>query len=131
MYKRIEKIIGNISKDVCDKYNIYKFENYPITQSLDLYIHVQKHMNEFASVDNFQDTMDNLNKIIANPIHVSYDDNKKVLAYYGNINENVCCIVKIKVKKNSCYVATVYPVNEYKLNKAIELSYFKKIKSII
>ena len=67
-----------------------------------------------------------LDKIINNPIHVTYEKEKKSLLYYGKINEYVCCVVKIRITKNDCYVATVYPVNEKKLNKVIEQSYIKQ-----
>ena len=126
MYIRDEKLVGKISKEICDKYNIYEYEGLEIYQSLDLYLHIQKHIEEFKSIDNYEQTIFNLDVILNKPIHVSYNNKNNTFHYYGKINENVCCVVKVRINKGNCYVATVYPVSEKKINKAIEESYIRE-----
>ena len=125
MYKREIKKIGKISKEICDRYNIYEFENYEICQSMDLYSHVNKHIKDFKDIHSFEKALLSIDKIIKKPLFVSYDKNRRSLSYYGKIDEYVCCIVKIKISRRYCYVATIYPVSKKKLNKAKEQSYLR------
>lgn len=122
--KRISKIVGRISKEVAQKYNLYEFEGEEIIQSLDLYAHTVKHINEFQSVDSYNNALLNIDKIIENPLFVYYDKKKYSLQYFCEIDEDVCVVVKLKIRKNDDnYVATVYPVSKFKINKLKEKSY--------
>ena len=122
--KRINKIVGRISKEVAEKYNLYEFEGQEIIQSLDLYAHTIKHVKEFQSIDSYNNALLNIEKILKKPIFVYYDKTKKSLQYFCEIDEDVCAVVKLKIKKNGeNYVATVYPVNKSKITKLKEKSY--------
>ena len=122
--KRINKIVGRISKEVAEKYNLYEFEGQEIIQSLDLYAHTVKHVKEFQSIDSYNNTLLNIEEILKNPIFVYYDRAKRSLQYFCEIDEDVCAVVKLKIKKNDeNYVATVYPVNKSKIIKLKEKSY--------
>lgn len=122
--RRILKIVGRVSDEVVEKYKLYDYQNREITQSLDLYLHVAKHIPEFESVDSYNHTMSSISEIILNPYFVYYDPHKNSLLYFKKIDENVCVVVKLNLRKNKdLYVATVYPVSEQKIQRYIELSY--------
>lgn len=122
--KRIVKIVGKISHEVAEKYNLYEFENQEIVQSLDLYAHVLKHIKEFDSVDSYNNAILNIEKIIKDPYFVYYDRERKSLQYFKEIDENVCAVVKLKLReKDDNYVATVYPVSKNKIDKLKAKSY--------
>lgn len=121
---RINKIVGKISDDIVDKYKLYDYRGKEIVQSLDLYVHVAKHAKEFESVDSFNHTLSNISEIISEPYFVYYDSSRNSLLYFKEIDENVCTVVKLNLRKNKdSYVATVYPISKNKVNKHIELSY--------
>lgn len=121
---RINKIVGKISDDIVDKYKLYDYRGKEIVQSLDLYVHVAKHAKEFESVDSFNHTLSNISEIISEPYFVYYDSSRNSLLYFKEIDENVCTVVKLNLRKNKdSYVATVYPISKNKVNKYIELSY--------
>jgi len=122
--RRINKIVGRISKEVANKYNLYEFEGQEIIQSLDLYAHTVKHINEFQSIDSYNNAILNIEEILEKPIFVYYDKEKRSLQYFCEIDEDVCAVVKLKLKRNDeNYVATVYPVSKAKIIKLKEKSY--------
>lgn len=121
---RINKIVGRISDDIVEKYKLYDYRNKEIVQSLDLYLHVAKHAKEFESVDSFNNTLNNIPEIISNPYFVYHDPSRNSLLYFKEIDENVCTVVKLNLRKNKdSYVATVYPISKNKIDKYKELSY--------
>lgn len=121
---KILKIVGTISDDIIEKYKLYDYRYETIVQSLDLYQHIAKHIQEFESVDSYNKTVNSISDIIKNPKFVYYDPNKNSLLYFKEIEENVCVVVKLKLRKNKdTYVATIYPISQSKINKYIELSY--------
>ena len=121
---RINKIVGRISDDIVEKYKLYDYRNKEIVQSLDLYLHVAKHAKEFESVDSFNNTLNNIPGIISNPYFVYHDPSRNSLLYFKEIDENVCTVVKLNLRKNKdSYVATVYPISKNKIDKYKELSY--------
>lgn len=121
---RINKIVGKISDEVVERYKLYDYRNKEIVQSLDLYIHVAKHAKEFESVDSFNHTLSNISEIISNPYFVYHDPSRNSLLYFKEIDENVCIVVKLNLRKNKdSYVATVYPISKNKIDKYKELSY--------
>ena len=125
-YRRINKIVGYINEDIIEKYGLEEYIDKPIVQSLDLYAHIQKHLKDFESVDSFNHAVMSIPTIIDNPEVVYYDKNRKSLLYYKKIDENVCVVVKLNLRNNKdCYVSSIYPVNEYKIQKMIEKSYIK------
>ena len=121
---KIKKIVGRISDEVIEKYKLYDYCNVEIIQSLDLYLHVAKHVSEFKSVDSYNHTMSNIPEIIANPYFVYYDPHRSSLLYFKEIDENICVVVKLNLRRNKdTYVATVYPISKNKIQKYIEQSY--------
>lgn len=51
---------------------------------------------------------------------------KKETHYYKKLDENICIVIKLMLRKNkNCYIATIYPVSEQKINKIIEQSYIE------
>lgn len=120
----INKKVGTISDEVVDRYKLYEYRNIEIIQSLTLYKHVAKHVEEFQNVDSYNHTMNNIPEIIKKPDFVYYNPNKSSLSYFKEIDEDVCVVVKLKLRKNkSPYVSTVYPVNKRKIEKLKEQSY--------
>ena len=121
---KINKIVGRISDEVVDKYKLYDYRDKEIVQSLDLYLHVAKHVPEFESVDSYNHTMSNISEIISNPYFVYHDPHKNSLLYFKEIDEDVCVVVKLNLRKNKdTYVATVYPISKNKIQKYVEQSY--------
>ena len=125
--KKITKIVGYLSKEIMDKYNLHEYKNKPIVQSLDLYVHVEKHIKDFQSIDSYNYTISNIDKIIKDPMIVIYEKDRNSLLYYKKIKENICVVVKLKLRENKdSYVANIYPVSEYKIQKIIEKRYIKE-----
>ena len=58
--KRITKIIGTTSNEIIEKYQLYEYKNIKIVQSLDLYVHISKHVLEFTSIDSYNKTINNM-----------------------------------------------------------------------
>ncbi len=120
----IYKVVGTISNEIINKYKLFEYKHLPIIQTLSLYIHVAKHVNEFLSIDSYNNTITNIPKIIDDPNFVYYDPHKLSLLYFKELKEDVCVVVKLNLRKNkNPYVATVYPVNKRKIEKLKELSY--------
>ena len=68
--------------------------------------------------------MSNIDLIIKETLFVYYDKSRNSLLYFKEIDENVCVVVKLTLRKNiDCYFATVYPISKNKINKYIEKSY--------
>lgn len=121
---KIKKIVGRISDEVVEKYELYDYRDKEIVQSLDLYLHVAKHVPEFESVDSYNHTMSNIPEIIANPYFVYYNPRKNSLLYFKEIDEDVCVVVKLNLRKNKdIYIATVYPISKRKIQRYVEQSY--------
>ena len=55
--EKIGKIVGYISNEIANDYNLHEYENQEIIQSLDLYVHVHKHIGEFKSIDNYNNAV--------------------------------------------------------------------------
>ena len=100
MRKRFNKIVGKIDSKIAEQYNISEYANKEIVQSLDLYSHVHKHIQEFESIDSYNNAILNIEKIINDPIFVYYDNLKNSLLYFKKIDENVCAVVKLTLRKN-------------------------------
>lgn len=122
--KRISKIVGRVSDEIVEKYKLYDYRNVEIVQSLDLYVHIAKHIPEFESVDSYNHTMSSISEILADPYFVYYEPKKNSLLYFKELLENICVVVQLNLRKNKdTYIATVYPISKYKIQKYIEKSY--------
>ena len=63
-----------------------------------------------------------IKEIIANPYFVYYDNLRKSLLYFKQLDENVCVVVKLILKKNTnCYVATLYPISKKKIERYLSM----------
>ena len=121
------KIIGKISNEVIEKYKLYDYRNKNIVQSLDLYVHIAKHVKEFKSIDSYHNTISNIENIISDPFFVYYNKKRNSLLYFKKIDEEVCVVVKLILRENKdSYVASIYPVSENKIQKCIEQSYIEQ-----
>lgn len=113
---RIKKVVGKISDEIVEKYNLYDYRNMEIIQSFDLYQHIQKHIYEFESIDSYNHTISNIPKIISEPLFVYYDSERNSLLYFKKIDENICVVVKLNLRKNKdTYISTIYPLSEAKI----------------
>lgn len=126
--KPIIKVVGKISDNIIKKYNLYDYKNKEIVQSLDLYIHINKHKHEFKNIESYNHAVENISEIINDPYFVYYDRERNSLLYFKKIDENVCVVVKLNLRKNKVnYVSTIYPINEKKIQKYIEQSYIVNV----
>ena len=104
------KEVGRLDKKFCNKYGLENCTNFKIVQSLGLIYHAQKHMNDFVSVDSFNETMLKIKDVISYPYFVYYDTQKNSLKYYKKVVEYVCVVVNIT--STEAFVSTVYLVNK-------------------
>lgn len=119
--KRINKIVGRISHEVANQFHLQEYENQEIVQSLDLYQHIHKHIEEFSTIDNYNNAVFNIEDIIANPYFVNYEKDRNSLLYYKEMDEFVCAVVKLNLRKNKDnYVSTIYPISKHKIEKIKE-----------
>lgn len=125
MYKRDLKQVGNITTQVAMKHNIFEYEKMPIMQSLDFYIHINKHIKDFKSIDTYLDALNNISTVLKNPEATFYDKDKNTILYFCKTEENVCYAVKLNMNKDYFFLASLYPISEKKLNKYKERSYLK------
>ncbi len=122
--ERFLKIVGRISKDITEKYNIPNYEGKEIVQDLSLAAHANKHRKEFKNDKSYFNTLENIEKILETPFFVYYDPHKNSLLYFKKIDEDVCAVVQLNLRKNKdIYVATVYPISQNKIKKYKEKSY--------
>lgn len=125
--KRINKIVGRISHEVANQYDLQEYENQEIVQLLDLYQHIHKHISEFATIDNYNNAIFNIESIIKNPYFVNYEKDRNSLLYYKEIDEFVCVVVKLNLRKNKDnYVSTIYPISKTKIEKIKEKNLIEK-----
>lgn len=109
------KVVGVIDSNFCKKHNINFYANFKIEQSLGLIYHVQKHLNDFISVDSFNSTLMSIPKIISNPYYMYYDSVKNSIRYYKKVKEFVCVVVNIS--NTNAFVSTIYPINKKNIDK--------------
>lgn len=114
------KEIGKITDNIAKKHNIEQYINYPIVQSLGLPYHTSKHANDFHTVDSYNQTLLNVEKVIKKPYHVEYDKKRNSLKYYGKVEQYTCIVVNIL--ENNAYVSTIYPISKVKIDKIKEKS---------
>ena len=116
--RKTTKVVGSISREIAKEYSLYEYEGREMHQSLNLYLHIKKHINEFISFDSYNKSITNIDKIISDPYFVYYDTNRNSLLSYKKIDEFTCVVVKLNIKNNkNIYVSTMYPVNEAKIER--------------
>lgn len=111
---RIQKILGYIDNQTIKEYNLQKYQDKAIIQSLDLYVHIAKHAEEYISVDSMNYTMDHVSEIINTPDLIYYNQEQSSLEYYKMLIENICVIVKL-TNKRELYIASIYPTTKSKI----------------
>lgn len=109
------KIVGKVNSKFCQENEISYYSNFDIKQSFGLIYHVQKHLNDFVSVESFNFTLFNISTIIKNPYYMHYDAVKNSIKYYKKLKEYVCVVVNLK--NNEAFVSTIYPVSKKTIDK--------------
>ena len=113
--KRSVKIVGSLEKSIIKKWILEEPEDIRIYQSMGLYKHIFKHIEEYSSIDSANYTMDHIEDVIANPEYVSYNPKQNSIEYYKTLLELVSVVVQTD-DDGLLYVASVYPVTETKIN---------------
>ncbi len=126
MYKRDLKQVGIITKNIADKHNLYEYNQRPIMQSLDFYVHIAKHVKDFKNVDNYITALNAISDVLSTPEFTFYDKKRQTILYYGVTTEIVCYVVKLNIDKDYCFLASLYPISQNKLEKIKERSYMKE-----
>ena len=67
------KLVGYILEQAIISSELSEHLNKPILQSLKLYKHTVKHVEDFKNVDSYNNTMSNIDKIISDPYFIYYD----------------------------------------------------------
>lgn len=115
MRKRKEKkVVGVLEKNIIDKWILDEPNDLKIYQSIGLYKHIFKHIEEYSSIDSANYTVDHIEDVIANPEYVSFNPKQNSIEYYKTLLEPVSVVVQ-KDDQNLLYVASVYPVTETKI----------------
>ena len=65
--ERFLKIVGRISQDITEKYNIPNYEEKEIVQDLSLAAHVNKYRKEFKNDKSYFNKLENIEKILETP----------------------------------------------------------------
>lgn len=112
--KRIGKVVGKLDKSIAYYWYLEEHENKNIIKPYYLLEHIEKHKEEFSSLQSFYITLNKIKEIIEMPDYVFYDKKKRGLEYYKKLVDNVCVIVRIS-KKRELIIVSIYPVSEEKI----------------
>ena len=113
--KKSKKVVGNLSRDIIEKWYLEEPKDLQIYQSVGLYKHIFKHIEEYASIDSANYTMDHIGDVISNPDYVSFNLKQNSIEYYKTLLEPVSVVVQ-RDEEDLLYVASVYPVTMTKIN---------------
>ena len=112
----MKKILGEVSNEVVEKWQLYEYKNKKIVMYPEAKEHSKdRHINDYKSVDDYYYVMDSLEEIINNPDYVFYDKSKAGLEYYKNIRGNILVAIRV-VPGKELKVRSVYPVEQEKIN---------------
>ena len=75
----------------------------------------EKHLEQYASKEDYYYVMDSLEDIIENPDYFFYDKSKSGLEYYKNVRGHILVAVRIKPGKE-LRVRSIYPVKQVKID---------------
>lgn len=127
--KQLTKIIGNVAKEIANKWYLNEQIDKPILLESGLYKHIAHHSREYKSLESHNYTMNHIEDVINNPDFVFYNVSKNGIEYYKKLIEDVVVIVT-PTKKRKLYISSIYPVNKSKiLNRIIrEKSEINKTK---
>ncbi len=124
--KKDVKTVGKITEKIAFYHNMSELVDRPIVQSLDFYVHIAKHVKEFQTSENYMNALNNIANALNNPEFTYFDKKKGSLLYYAKINEITCYVVKLNIKNDYCYSASLFPVSLKKLERKKEESYIRK-----
>ena len=138
----MKRILGRISREIINKYELYEHENKKIVLYDNDRKHCEnKHAHQFKDKKTFHYVMDNLEFIIEEPDYVFYvkgfDEiiNKETgkiikverysLEYYKELEQDITVRVKVDDGKE-LKVKTVFPVKQEKIKHKIEKDIYNK-----
>lgn len=112
----MKRILGEISDAIITKWNLEDYRNKKIVLYPEAKAHSkEKHLKQYASINDYYFVMDSLEDIIKNPDYVFYDKSKDGLEYYKNVRGYILVAVRIKPGKD-LRVRSVYPVKQTKID---------------
>lgn len=112
----MKRILGEVSNEVVEKWQLYEYKNKKIVMYPEAKEHSKdRHINDYKSVDDYYYVIDSLEEIINNPDYVFYDKSKAGLEYYKNIRGNILVAIRV-VPGKELKVRSVYPVEQEKIN---------------
>lgn len=126
----MKRILGEVSNEVVEKWQLYEYKNKKIVMYPEAKEHSKdRHINDYKSVDDYYYVMDSLEEIINNPDYVFYDKSKAGLEYYKNIRGNILVAIRV-IPGKELKVRSVYPVEQEKINnrrkKEIDMKMYNK-----
>lgn len=111
----MKRILGEVSKSVADYWDIKQYENKKIVLYPEIREHCkERHMTDYASVEDYYYVMDSLEEVVSSPDYVFYDKSKSGLEYYKNVRGNILIAVRV-AKGAELKVRSVYPVSYEKI----------------
>lgn len=123
------KIIGYVSKKVCDDLNLEEQIGKSIKMTAPLLEHIAKHSEEYESVESCLYTISNVSDIINDPDYIYFNNKNNSIEFYKYLKEYVSVVVKVTNKKN-LYIASIYPVKKSKIDNRMEKKAWDKYVAI-
>lgn len=121
------KYLGFLKEDIADYWGLSEHKNKPILVFDDRKKHViEKHLKDFKTLENIEETYNNLSNIINKPDYVFYNPKTKGLEYYKKINSNICVAVRVNPGK-VLKVKSWYPANKTKLKNRMKKEELQKV----
>ena len=113
-----KEVLLNIDQNYIKRYKNLgeEFIGKKIVMYDDRYNHIEKHRNEFISVESYNVTINSLEDIIKNPEFIAIDSKNNSLEFIKKITENVLVAVRVSNSKE-LKIKTLYPINDKKKNR--------------
>lgn len=121
------KYLGFLKEDIADYWGLLEHKAKPILVFEDRKNHViEKHLKDFKTLKNIEETYNSLPDIINKPDYVFYNSKTKGLEYYKKINSNICVAVRVNPGK-VLKVKSWYPANKTKVKNRMKKEELQKI----
>ena len=112
-------VIFTIDWNYINKYKLdSSFLNKKIVIYDDRYDHIEKHKNEFSSIDEYNNALLNVKLIVAEPDFIVIDDKRKCIEFIKTLNDNVLIAVRLS-SSSELKIKSLYPINEVKKRKLL------------
>lgn len=117
--------VGELTQDVIDLLGL-KEKPRNIKFAYDRIPHCNKHINDFTSIQAYNNSMKLIPQILRIPDYVGFNSNNNSIEYIKRINDLTLVAIRLK-PKGDLFLRSIYPISESKLNNGISLNRIKKM----